>query len=168
VRADGFDQVGGRVENVLAVIENQHSRPRHEDGLDAGSWKRICTCAHCIGDNRVHLGITRGAGQVHEADTHRHLAGNGSSQTRLADTGRTNERHQAPRTESGGDRRHLHRSADERSSPHRGPGRQRAGADDHSAARTKNRVNQPPHAFRFGKPPQHHESLIQHRAIGGH
>jgi hypothetical protein len=48
VRADGFDQVGGRVENVLAVIEHQQPDP----ALQRTSHRLAHALAWLLGDTQ--------------------------------------------------------------------------------------------------------------------
>ena len=47
-----LDQRGGRIENVLTVVEHDQRRCRQEHILDARSRARIRDCAECIGDHR--------------------------------------------------------------------------------------------------------------------
>ena len=145
---------GSSVEHVLAVVQHHQRRRGTQRRLDAGEERRRLLDTQRPGGDRRHAVTAGGERQVNEPHTRSGLRRGGDSEPGLADTSRSNERHDVTSTEPIDDGGDLGGPPDERGSPLRECTGEITRTGESAARRREGRMDEPPHPLGLRRSPR--------------
>ena len=154
------DERGSSVEHVLAVVQHDQRRRRTQRRLDAREERRRLLDTQRPGSDRRHVVTAGGERQVDEPHRRRGLRRGGDSEPGLADTSRSDERHDVTSNEPIDDGSDLGGTPDERGSPLGECTGEVARTDERAARRREGRMDEPPHSLGLGEPSQQNDALV--------
>jgi len=157
------DERGGTVEHVLAVVDHDQRGRRAQRGLDARQERCRRLDAQRLGSDRWHVVSARGEREIDETDRQRGLRRGRDCEPGLADTSRSDERHDVASNEPIDNRSDLGGTPDERGSPLGERTGEVARTDERAATRRECWMDEPPHSLGLGEPSQQNDALVGHR-----
>ena len=154
------DERGSSVEHVLAVVQHHQRRRCTQGCLDAGEERRRLLDTQRPGGDRWHAVTAGGERQVDELHTRNGLRRDSDSEPSLADTCRSNERHEVTSTEPIDDGGDLRGPPDERGSPLRECAGEITPTGEWAVRRREGRMDEPPHPLGLREPAQENDALV--------